>query len=101
MGGPDRVDQFMRFYVTPGVNHAGNGVMKDGKAVPAKVDLLGALDAWVDGGTAPDTLTQVSQEDKAPFKTIAARPMCRYPLSPRYDGHGDAAQAASFTCAKQ
>jgi feruloyl esterase len=99
--GQDRVDQFMRFYVTPGVNHPGNGVMRDGKAVPAKVDLLGALDAWVDSGNAPDTLMQVSQQQQPPFETIASRPMCRYPLSPRYDGHGDPSQAASFTCAKQ
>jgi feruloyl esterase len=99
--GQDRVDQFIRFYVTPGVNHPGNGVMRDGKAVPAKVDLLGALDAWVDVGTAPDSLMQVSQQEETPFKTIASRPMCRYPLSPRYDGHGDPSQAASFTCAKQ
>jgi feruloyl esterase len=97
----DRVDQFVRFYVTPGVNHPGNGVMRDGKAVPAKVDLLGVLDAWVDSGKAPDTLMQVSQQEKAPFEAIASRPMCRYPLSPRYDGHGDPSQAASFTCAKQ
>jgi Tannase and feruloyl esterase len=99
--GQDRVDQFMRFYVTPGVNHPGNGVMNDGKAVPAKLDMLGVLDAWVDAGKAPDILLQVSQEEKAPFKTIASRPMCRYPLSPRYDGHGDAKEAASFTCASQ
>jgi feruloyl esterase len=44
---------------------------------------------------------QVSQQEQPPFKTIASRPMCRYPLSPRYDGHGDPSQAASFTCAKQ
>jgi feruloyl esterase len=99
--GQDRVDQFVRFYVTPGVNHPGNGVMRDGKAVPAKVDLLGVLDAWVDVGNAPDTLTQVSQQEQAPFKRIASRPMCRYPLTPRYDGHGDPSQAASFTCANQ
>jgi feruloyl esterase len=99
--GQDRADQFIRFYVTPGVNHPGNGVMSDGKAVPAKVDLLGVLDAWVDSGKAPDILMQVSQQEQAPFKTIAARPMCRYPLSPRYDGLGDPGQAASFTCARQ
>jgi hypothetical protein len=99
--GQDRVDQFMRFYVTPGVNHPGNGVMSDGKAVPAKLDVLGVLDAWVDASKAPETLLQVSQEEKAPFKTIASRPMCRYPLSPRYDGHGDPKEAASFTCANQ
>jgi len=99
--GQDRVDQFVRFYVTPGVNHPGNGVMKDGKAVPAKVDLLGVLDAWVDSGKAPDTLMQVSQQEQAPFDTIASRPMCRYPLSPRYDGHGDPGKSESFICAKQ
>jgi tannase/feruloyl esterase len=99
--GQDRVDQFMRFYVTPGVNHAGNGVTSDGKALPAKLDMLGVLDAWVDAGKVPDTLLQVTQEDQAPFKAIASRPLCRYPLSPRYDGHGDAKEAASFTCAKQ
>ena len=99
--GQDRVDQFVRFYVTPGVNHPGNGVMKDGKAVPAKVDLLGVLDAWADFGQAPDTLMQVSQQEQAPFEMIGSRPMCRYPLSPRYDGHGDPSQAASFACANQ
>jgi pimeloyl-ACP methyl ester carboxylesterase len=99
--GQDRVDQFIRFYVTPGVNHPGNGVTRDGKAVPAKVDLLGVLDAWVDMGKAPDTLTQISQQEQAPFTTIASRPMCRYPLSPRYHREGDPSQAVSFTCAKQ
>jgi hypothetical protein len=99
--GQDRVDQFMRFYVAPGVNHPGNGVMRDGKAVPAKLDMLGVLDAWVDSDKAPDSLMQVSQQEQAPFRTIAARPMCRYPASPRYDGHGDQNQAASFTCAEQ
>jgi feruloyl esterase len=99
--GQDRVDQFFRFYVTPGVNHAGNGVMRDGKAVPAKIDLLGVLDDWADSDKAPDTLVQVTQQEQAPFATMASRPMCRYPLSPRYDGDGDPSQAASFTCAKQ
>jgi feruloyl esterase len=99
--GQNRVDQFLRFYVTPGVNHPGNGVMSDGKAVPAKIDMLGVLDTWVDTGKAPDTLAQVSQQDQAPFKTISSRPMCRYPFSPRYGGEGDPSQAASFACAKQ
>jgi hypothetical protein len=46
-------------------------------------------------------LIQISQQEQAPFKTVASRPMCRYPLSPRYDGDGDPSQAASFVCAKQ
>jgi len=99
--GQEKVDSFLRFYVTPGVNHPGNGRMSDGAAVPAKVDLLGALDAWADGGKTPGELVQVSQEREAPFKTIASRPMCRYPLTPHFDGDGDPKSAASFTCAKQ
>jgi len=34
--------------------------MRDGNAVPAKVDVLGVLDAWADFGKAPDSLMQVS-----------------------------------------
>jgi feruloyl esterase len=99
--GQARVDQFIRLYVTPGVNHAGDGVTSSGAAVPAKVDLLGALDSWVDTGEAPDTLVQVSQEPNAPFAVLSSRPMCRYPLYPRYDGHGDPKQASSFICSPQ
>jgi hypothetical protein len=98
--GQSRVDGFIRFYVTPGVDHPGNGVTITGAAVPAKVDLLGALDGWADGGKAPGELMQVSQEPKAPFKTIAARPMCLYPSFPHYKGEGDPNEASSFACAK-
>ena len=99
--GRARADQFIRFYVTPGVNHPGNGVMSSGAAVPAKVDLLGTLDGWVDTKKAPDTLMQVTQEAKAPFKVTASRPMCLYPSYPRYKGESDPNEATSFTCAKQ
>jgi feruloyl esterase len=99
--GQQRADSFIRFYVTPGVNHGGEGVMSGGAAVPSDVDLLGALDGWVDGGKAPGILTQVAQERTVPFKVVASRPMCLYPQYPRYDGHGDPGAASSFTCVKQ
>jgi feruloyl esterase len=99
--GQPRADQFIRFYVTPGVNHQGNGVLRSGEAVPAKIDLLGALDAWVDTGEPPGPLMQVSQEANAPFSILSSRPMCRYPLYPHYDGRGDPKQASSFTCTPQ
>jgi feruloyl esterase len=98
--GSARADQFIRFYVTPGVNHPGNGVMSSGAAVPAKVDLLGALDGWVDSGKAPGALMQVRQEAKAPFGIEASRPMCLYPAYPRYKGEGDPNEVASFACMK-
>src|SRR5882672_7490617 len=96
-----RADQFIRFYVTPGVNHPGNGVLSSGAPVPAKVDLLGALDGWVESSKAPGELVQVTQEAKSPFKVAASRPMCLYPSYPRYKGEGDPNEASSFTCAKQ
>jgi len=98
--GQARVDTFMRFYVTPGVNHGGSGRLSSGGAVPAKVDLLALLDDWVEAGKAPTPQVQVAQEQKAPFKVISSRPMCRYPLTPRYNG-GDPNEASSFTCGAQ
>jgi feruloyl esterase len=98
--GQARADEFIRFYTTPGVNHPGNGLLSSGAAVPAKVDLLGTLDGWVDTGKAPGTLEQVTLTRQAPYKVTAARPMCLYPAYPRYDGHGDANLAASFICAR-
>ncbi len=99
--GQARADQFIRFYVTPGVNHPGNGLLASGEPVPAKVDLLAALDEWADGGKAPGTLIQVTQDRNAPFTVTAMRPMCLYPAFPRYDGKGDPKAAASFTCSTE
>lgn len=99
--GQARVDQFIRFYVTPGVNHPGNGLLSSGDPVPAKVDLLGVLDGWAERGKVPGSLVQVAQDRKAPFTISASRPLCRYPEFPRYDGSGDPKQASSFHCAEQ
>jgi feruloyl esterase len=95
------VDKFIRFYVTPGVSHVGTGVDSLGAAIPGRVDLLEVLDDWVNSGTAPDTLMQVSQEKQPPFKPLSSRPMCRYPLYPRYNGQGDPKAASSFICTIQ
>jgi feruloyl esterase len=100
--GQGAVDQFIRFYVTPGANHGGAGVSTvDGAVLPRGVDLLDAIDAWVDHGTAPDALVQVSQEAKTPFAVTASRPMCRYPAWPRYGGTGSPKEAASFACVRE
>jgi hypothetical protein len=93
-----RADQFIRFYVTPGVNHPGNGLLASGDSVPAKVDLLGVLDEWAGEGHAPAALVQVTQERRAPFMVTASRPMCLYPAFPHYDGKGDPQHATSFSC---
>jgi tannase/feruloyl esterase len=68
-----------------------------GVGAPSSVDLLEVLTEWAENGKAPDVLVQVSQETKPPFAPLAARPMCRYPAYPHYQG-GDVTKAESFIC---
>ncbi|GAB2906022.1 tannase/feruloyl esterase family alpha/beta hydrolase [Paraburkholderia jirisanensis] len=88
--GRERVDSFMRLYMVPGYQH-GSGVF-----VPS-VDLLGALDNWVTRGVAPETLVATDIAGPTNGRT---RPLCRYPLFPRYVGKGDMNRASSFICAE-
>ncbi|HMK71373.1 MAG TPA: tannase/feruloyl esterase family alpha/beta hydrolase [Xanthobacteraceae bacterium] len=88
--GAANVDNFLRLYATPGVDHMGVGA-------PSSVDLLEVLTEWSEQGKAPGELVQVRQQTKPPFAPLAARPMCRYPAYPYYQG-GDATKAESFVC---
>ena len=67
-------DAFARFYVAPGVNHCSGGPGAD------SADLLGALDAWVTRGTAPETLT--ARKVARDGTVLLSRPLCRYPQYP-------------------
>jgi hypothetical protein len=88
--GNDKVDSFMRLYMVPGYQH-GNGVF-----IPS-VDLLSALDNWVTHGVSPETLTAT---DIALPTNGRTRPLCRYPMFPRYLGKGNVNHASSFACAE-
>jgi hypothetical protein len=74
------------------VQHCGGGPGAD------KFDTLGALIDWVENGNAPGTLT-ASKRDANTNAVLFTRPICVYPQFPKYNGTGDPAQAASFTCA--
>ena len=88
----------MRFYVNPGVSHAGGGVSgTDGSAIPRAVDFLGALDAWVVTGRRAGDLDANRAGTGAAVYGSATRPLCRYPADPHYQG-GPATEAASFAC---
>ncbi|AZQ54265.1 tannase/feruloyl esterase family alpha/beta hydrolase [Burkholderia cenocepacia] len=86
--GQGTVDGFVRFYLMPGVGHG------TGPFHPA-IDSLSVLDEWVESGKAPDTLTMSDLNAATLGRT---RPLCRYPLWPKYIG-GDVNAAASFQCA--
>jgi len=88
-GGRANADQFLRFYLAPGVNHCSGGPGADG------TDLLAALDDWVSNGKAPGTLRAASV---AGGVEVISRPLCVYPEYPRYNGSGDVSKATSFTC---
>ena len=84
---------FYKLYTAPGVDHVGTGA-------PGLVDMLGALSQWVERGQAPSGLTLIEQSAKPPFAVQRARPLCEWPLLPRYQG-GDAGSAASFRCTRK
>ena len=88
--GADTTQAFMRLYTAPGVDHVGAGA-------PANVDMLSALTQWVENGQAPGTLELLDQSVSLPVNLIRTRPLCQWPLVPRYQG-GDANAAASFKC---
>jgi feruloyl esterase len=83
------VESFLRFYELPGAAHSGWGSTFN----PAW-DGLGALDAWASTGRAPASPV-VTGTYAVPGRT---RPLCEYPLWPKYKGHGDINQAANFVC---
>ena len=89
--GAERVARFMRFYEIPGYSHA------IGTTFNAAWDSLTALEDWIENGKAPVDLV-VSDTTGVPGRS---RPMCEYPMWPRYKGVGDVNVAASFACAKR
>ncbi len=81
----------LRLFMVPGMNHCSGG---EGASA---IDTLGAIDQWASGGAAPERL--IASRPPSPRQSPLSRPLCPYPSVSRYDGHGPADQADSFTCA--
>jgi hypothetical protein len=77
-----------RLYLVPGMTHCAGGEATD------EFDALQAIQAWVEGGEAPDRI--VAQGKAFPGVT---RPLCPYPKVARYEG-GDPASEKNFVCRK-
>jgi feruloyl esterase len=75
----------VRLFLSPGVEHCAGGPGLD------KFDALAALDSWVQSGKAPNVLLTTKDKPKM------SRPICAYPVLPRYKG-GEPSDAASFEC---
>ena len=88
MGGPSETRDFFRLFVVP------DAPMCPGSN-PAVFDIMGALQRWVEEGTAPDQVTMSYSDRGRVYKT---HPVCVYPEVAIYKGEGDINDASSFTC---
>jgi feruloyl esterase len=60
------------------------------------VNFLDQIDAWVEGGTAPDEMEAYWLDSDA--KPNGSRLLCAYPKVAEYDGTGDPRAPTSFRC---
>ncbi|WNG37924.1 tannase/feruloyl esterase family alpha/beta hydrolase [Archangium violaceum] len=92
-GGQAAADTFVEYFPAPGVNHCAGGAGAD------TVDLLTALENWVEKGVAPSQAGLVATKlDPQTGQSVLSRPLCKYPRYPKYKGSGDVNSADSFTC---
>ncbi|MFM2403529.1 MAG: hypothetical protein RL223_1409 [Pseudomonadota bacterium] len=87
--GPAQAADFARLFLVPGMGHCQGGAATD------RFDGLGALEAWVERGQAPQRITAHGSS----VYPGRSRPLCAWPQHAQYDGQGDPEQAASFRCA--
>lgn len=88
-GGAQRIADFARLFMAPGVGHCAGG---DG---PNPVGVFDAVVNWVEEGVAPQTLQAVR---KRPDGTVLTRPLCPYPTTAKWTGNGSTDDAANFVC---
>jgi feruloyl esterase len=78
--------QNMRHFLYPGVGHCAGGPGAD------QVAVLDALDAWSEGGNAPEVLIGTKADGSL------TRPHCAFPKVARFTGNGNANDPASWSC---
>jgi feruloyl esterase len=83
-------DDFYRLFMVPGMQHCVGGPGTD------RFDVLAALEAWVEKGTAPDRILAAHVDGAAVTRT---RPLCPYPQVARWTGKGSTDEAGNFNCA--
>lgn len=86
--GHERVEQFARLYLFPGVAHCGGG---NG---PNVFDILTPVMAWTETGTKPGKVVASIVDTSG--QTTRTRPVFPYPTVARYTGSGSTDDAANF-----
>lgn len=85
-------DDLARLYLVPGMNHCAGGPATD------QFDALGALENWVEQGSAPTTLLAKARAIPGVPWPGRTRPLCPYPSYAAYSGSGNIEDAANFVC---
>ncbi|WP_155290329.1 tannase/feruloyl esterase family alpha/beta hydrolase [Rhodococcoides fascians] len=88
--GRTRVEDFAKFYLVPGADHANGDA-----AFAASWDAVGALAAWSEKSVPP---TSAVVADANPNGEQRTRPLCEYPSWPKYAGEGNPNDASAFEC---
>ncbi len=98
------IDGFYRLFMVPGMGHCAGGSGPNSFGNGDRVvspspenDLVSALDAWVEKGTAPQRITATGVTVDNPAVKLT-RPLCPYPQVAHYKGTGDVNDAANFSC---
>jgi len=86
-GGADKLAEWSRMYLVPGMAHCGGGPALD------RFDMLSAVVNWVEKGTAPDSVIATG-----PAFPGRSRPLCAYPKHAQFTGTGDSEDARNFRC---
>ena len=89
--GERKLANFARFYTVPGYAHGGEDVSD----FTASWDSLTALENWAEREAAP---ADPVIADGSVLTRGRTRPLCEYPMWPRYLGSGDVSAASSFNC---
>ena len=88
MGGAEKVRQFARLFLAPGVDHGFHG------AGATPIGQMDAIIRWVEEGTPPDKLLAERRDQNG--KVIRMRPLFPYPQVAKYRGNGSTDEAENF-----
>ncbi len=86
----EETSEFIRLFMAPGVAHCRGGTG------PQLQGHFGALMDWVEAGHAPDSIRSVRLNGSG--DVVRSRPVCPYPMVPKYKGGGSTDDAANFQC---
>jgi feruloyl esterase len=85
----EETQEFYRLFMVPGMAHCSGGPGLN------RIDALDSIELWVEKGIAPEKIVAKRVDKDA---TQMTRPVCPYPQTIRFNGSGDANEAASFSC---